>query len=315
MRIIAETAKSDIATVYIAEMQKGKYIEFVESTQPPIPRDKKWVLILSTLYGCPVGCRFCDSGWHYQGKISKDEMFEQIDYLITRRFPDRIVPVDKFKIQFARMGEPSLNSAVLDVLDEFSDRYDAPGFLPSISTVAPIGRELFFDRLLDIKKAKYKNRFQLQFSIHTTRNSQRDEIIPVKKWSFRDIANYAERFYSPGDRKITLNFALFENVIVDARTLKEYFNPELFIIKLTPINPTSAAKSNNIISEVFTNKKVFEMVRSLEVADYEVILSIGELEENKIGSNCGQFITNFLMKQQSIDDAYTYPLVYNINPS
>ena len=51
MRIIAKTGKENIAMVYIAEMDNGKLIEFVESVQPPIPREKKWVLIVSTLYG------------------------------------------------------------------------------------------------------------------------------------------------------------------------------------------------------------------------------------------------------------------------
>lgn len=311
MKVIAETAKSDIATVYIAELEKGKYVEFVESTQPPIPREKKWVLIISTLYGCPVGCRFCDSGWHYQGKLNKADLLHQIDYMVTQRFPDRNIPIEKFKIQFSRMGEPALNDSVLDVLDEFPNLYNAPGFLPSLSTVAPIGRDSFFERLLEIKKAKYDSTFQLQFSIHSTKMSQRDEIIPVKKWSFKDIAAYGNRFYSNNNRKITLNFALFEKGNLDVDVLKEHFDPNIFIIKLTPINPTSAAQTHSIISEVFSNKKVFELVKKLEYVGYEVLLSIGELEENKIGSNCGQFITNFLMKQQKLEDAYTYPLVFN----
>jgi len=108
MKIIAKTGKESIATVYIAETEDGKLIEFVESVQPPIPRQKKWVLTLSTLYGCPVGCRFCDAGNYYEGKLSLNDIMSQIDYLIVSRFPHREVSVHKFKIQFARMGEPSL---------------------------------------------------------------------------------------------------------------------------------------------------------------------------------------------------------------
>ncbi|MBM3324537.1 MAG: radical SAM protein, partial [Calditrichaeota bacterium] len=46
----------------------------------------------------------------------------------------------------------------------------------------------------------------------------------------------------------------------------------------------------------------------LQEAGYEVLLSIGELTENDIGSNCGQHITNFLRAGTSIPDAYTVPL-------
>ena len=72
MRIIGKTGREDIALVYLAETKEGKLVEFVESVQPPIPRDEKWVLIVSTLYGCPVGCLFCDAGGWYDGKLSKE---------------------------------------------------------------------------------------------------------------------------------------------------------------------------------------------------------------------------------------------------
>jgi 23S rRNA (adenine2503-C2)-methyltransferase len=313
MKVIAETEKSEIATVYIAELENGKYIEFVESTQPPIPRDKKWVLIVSTLVGCPIGCKFCDSGWYYNGKLTKEQILQQIDYMVSKRFPTREINIDKFKIQFSRMGEPSLNDEVLDVLDEFDKYFKAKNFIPSLSTVAPFGREKFFDKLLEIKKEKYDSTFQLQFSIHTTSHTQRNEVIPVKKWSFEQIAEYGKRFYSGNNRKITINFALFKDAKVEVETIKRYFDPEIFLIKLTPVNPTTAAKSNNIVSQVFTNHNVIKLVKQLELNGFNVILSIGELEENKIGSNCGQFITNYLMKQEKLEEAYTYQLIYQEN--
>ena len=86
MKIVAKAGSEDIAIVYIADMDPGndreneRLVEFVESLQPPIPRREKWVLIISTLYGCPVGCSFCDAGIHYGGKLSKDDMLSQIDF-------------------------------------------------------------------------------------------------------------------------------------------------------------------------------------------------------------------------------------------
>ena len=101
MKVIARAGREDIAMVYVAETEYGKSIEFVESIQPPLPRDEKWVLIVSTLYGCPVSCRFCDAGSCFQGKISKKDILSQIDYLIKKRYPDRKVPIKNFKIQFS----------------------------------------------------------------------------------------------------------------------------------------------------------------------------------------------------------------------
>jgi len=297
MKIIGRAGREDIAYVYLAEMAENKHIEFVESIQPPIPREEKWVLIVSTLFGCPVGCKICDAGGWYKGRLSKEDIFRQIDYLVTQRYPDKIIPARKFKVQLARMGEPSLNINVLDVLSDLPGRYDAPGLIPCISTVAPVKTDSFFSKLTHIKNRYYPDgHFQMQFSIHSTDSAIRDKFIPIKKWLLPQIAKYGERFFKKGDRKIALNFALAENVPIDINILSEYFNPEKFIIKLTPVNPTISARQNKINNILFSDSEdiALRLVSSLKEKDFEVIVSIGELEENRIGSNCGQLVKSFI---------------------
>ena len=310
MKIIAKTGKEDLAIVYIAETNNGNLIEFVESLQPPIPREKKWILIVSTLFGCPVECRFCDAGSFYQGKLSEDEIISQIDFLVKQRFPNGTIPVEKFKIQFARLGEPSFNQNVLSVLDKLPNLFKAPGLLPSLSTVAPCGTDMFFERLLVIKKSKYPLRFQFQFSLHSTEENKRDWLIPIKKWDFKKMAEYGNKFYNNGGTKITLNFALSKHSLIEPGILLRYFSPEIFLIKVTPVNPTYRASKNNITS-ILPEQKGVELVELLQTAGYEVIVSIGEFEENYIGSNCGQFITTYNKSQDKIEGVYTYELQKN----
>ncbi|MBC8465798.1 radical SAM protein, partial [bacterium] len=116
MKITDRFGNGELATVFIAENREGQQIEFVESIQPPFPAEKKWVNIISTLYGCPVNCKICDAGSNYQGKLSVEELLFQIDYLINYKFPDLQIPAEKWKIQFARMGEPAYNLNVIEVL-------------------------------------------------------------------------------------------------------------------------------------------------------------------------------------------------------
>ena len=300
MKVISSSGQENIATVFLAEMKDNNIIEFLESVQPPYPRDKKWVLIVSTLFGCPVKCPICDAGGFYKGKLSKDEIFEQIDFLVRRQYPDLSVPVKKFKIQFARMGEPSFNMAVLDVLEELPSRYNAPGLMPCISSVAPNVSDKFFERLLEIKERYYRGKFQLQFSIHSTDKDERDFLIPVKKWSFDKIAEYGQRYYKEGDRKITLNFAPSDKSIIDVAVLKNHFDPKLFFIKITPLNPTYRAEKNKLSSYINPDQKIlrYDLIESLKDGGYEVLLSIGETAENQIGSNCGQYITQHLNKAE-----------------
>ena len=309
MKVFAMTGTPDVAEVFMADMGGGRMIEFVEALQPPYARDERWILMVSTLFGCPVKCLMCDAGGSYRGKPSAEEILAQIDHIVYRWYPDGRVPAVKFKIQFARMGEPALNMAVLEALEALPTRYDAPGLMPSLSTIAPHGTEAFFEGLLDVKNRLYSGgRFQFQYSIHTTDTALRDRIIPVRKWTFAQMARFGERFYRPGDRKITLNFALAAGNPADPQALLRYFDPARYLVKITPVNPTWRATQNGLSSFVdpcdpSSGKLVAE---AMQMAGYDTILSIGEVEENEIGSNCGQYVLKYLEEKQAVEGGYSY---------
>lgn len=292
MRITGQRGEADLATVYIAELKGGGLIEFVESVQPPVPRSEKWVLIVSTLKGCPVSCPICDAGTSYAGKLSYGEIIGQIDYMVRKRFNDCKVPISKFKIQFARMGDPAFNPSVLDVLQELPDSYDAPGLLPSISTIAPRGCDGFLERLTDIKNSLFQGgRFQMQFSIHASSQDSRRKLIPCDTMSFDDMSKWGEDFYSDGDRKISLNFAAVRGYPIEPAVIADIFPPECFMIKLTPVNPTRSSRNNGLHGVIDPDhpETADELVNGFRNAGFNTILSIGETRENRIGSNCGMY--------------------------
>ena len=309
MRVIADFGTDDLARVYVATAgdKEERLVEFVESVQPPIARDEKWVLIVSTLYGCPVGCAICDAGSWYEGPIDAEGILDQILYMVDRRFEDRAVPVPKFKIQFARMGEPAFNPAVIDVLRRLPRMLDAPGLLPSLSTVAPAGVEGFFEELLGVKNALYGGgRFQFQFSLHSTDRAVRARLIPVRSMPFEWMAAFGSRFRRAGDQKVTLNFAVAAGVPVDPGAVGALFSPDDFLIKLTPVNPTVRAAQNGLESGIDPARP--ETGSALEAAfvreGFDVILSVGEADENLIGSNCGMFVSELRRGTMRVRDGY-----------
>jgi 23S rRNA (adenine2503-C2)-methyltransferase len=315
MDIVARVGSEDVAMVYVGEYPDGELVEFVEAVQPPMPREQKWVLMVSTLYGCPVECKMCDAGGFYHGKVPKDRLLAQIDQLVYKHYPDGVIPCEQFKIQFARMGEPAFNREVLRAMEELPTRYTAPGLMPSLSTIAPAGVDRFFEELRQIKDKYYSGgRFQFQFSMHTSDEELRKTLIPVKTWSFERMAEYGESFYQPGDRKITLNFALAEGNPVEPEILLRYFDPEKFLIKITPLNPTYSAENNNLNSYLDPNKQKeeYEVPAKLEQAGYRVIVSIGEAEENLIGSNCGQFVLKHVQAERKLGDGYLYKIDHDL---
>ncbi len=294
MEIIHKTGNPDLATVYVAKLNDDSCIEFVESLQPPYNIEEKWVLIISTLKGCPVDCAICDAGGNYKGKLTEDELLWQIDYLVNQKFPDKKIPSKKFKIQFARMGDPAFNPNVISVLKKLPDIYPGANIIPSISTIAPGGTDNFFEELIEVKNKFYPHgKFQMQFSVHCSDQILKQELIPFKTWDFKKISTYGHRFYAKGDRKITLNFATPNGYPLEPDVLREYFNPEIFIIKLTPVNPSHKSCKKKLSSLIDTreqNPLNHKIVQGFKDKSYDVILSIGELEENQIGSNCGLYI-------------------------
>ncbi|MBI2342114.1 MAG: radical SAM protein, partial [Deltaproteobacteria bacterium] len=143
MNVVSKTGDPKFATVYVAKVRDNPkaLIEFVDALDPKYPREEKWVIIVSTQIGCPIGCLMCDSGSFFLGDLTKGEIFAQIDCVFSDHQPlvtsHCFSSHPKLKIQFARMGEPALNPCVLGVLEELPRKYPVKGLMPCIATTAP----------------------------------------------------------------------------------------------------------------------------------------------------------------------------------
>ncbi|MBT3181102.1 MAG: radical SAM protein [Deltaproteobacteria bacterium] len=293
--ILSKTGDPEIAEVYVAKFRGDSNLlaEFVEARDPDVPKDEKWVIIVSTQFGCPVGCSMCDAGGDFRGNLTADEIFGQIDYIIGQNPLKRLFSVEKFKIQFARMGEPTLNPAVLDVLRDIPKKYDASGLIPCIATVAPTASRDWLENLLEIRCTEYMGRpFQLQLSINSTDEVSRDKLMPVSKIGFKDLSNFAQRFFEGGPRKVALNFALSEGNAIEPRIIADNFDSKTCCVKITPLNPTYRSRDMGLKTALPPDapNEVDRLCNELQDLGFDVILSIGDTRENQIGSNCGMAV-------------------------
>lgn len=295
MKILSKHGDPDIAEVYVAKFRDDDDLaaEFVDARDPAFARADKWVMIVSTQFGCPVSCPMCDAGDDYLGDLSADEIFAQIEAIRNSHPEIPLHSVKKLKIQFARMGEPALNPAVLDVIEELPMRYDVPGLIPCIATTAPACARAWFDRLLSIRHGIYRSRdFQMQFSINSTDEKFRDKLAPVGKMSLAEIGNYSRFFHETGLRKAGLNFALAEGVPVEPETIAKHFDPEFACIKITPLNPTLRSAETGFKTALSPDapQEAEKLCNEFMQLGFDVILSIGDERENAIGSNCGMAV-------------------------
>ncbi len=292
MEVLAHTGKIDLAQIYVARMRDDLdyLVEFVDACDRNAgDRREKWVIIISTQFGCPVKCLMCDAGGEFKGNLKFEELVFQVQSVIDAHPELAPHQCGKFKIQFARMGEPSLNDEVLKVLSWIHESH--PKAIPCIATMLPRGREQWFDKLLTVRERFHD--FQLQFSINSTDDSYRDILMPYPKMSWHYMAEYVKDFYRQGQRKVCLNFALCPEIPVNPEAARDYFDPEFAVIKLTPLNPTITGQENRMTSMMDSSAAEPLLARkSQEFArlGFSVIQSIGNMDENLIGSNCGQAV-------------------------
>ncbi|MDP2807173.1 MAG: radical SAM protein [bacterium] len=295
MIIVQVTGKPELARVYVASLRNDplNLVEFVDACSPSIgDRLKKWVIIISSQLGCPVNCLMCDAGGGFRGNLSSAEMLGQVKAVVTDNGLDPNACA-KFKVQFARMGEPALNPQVMTALRDLSGLY--PTVIPCIATIGPKDSSRWFAELLIVRDL-FRD-FQLQFSVNSTDEALRNAIMPYPKMSLTELAEYGQAFYRPGQRKAVLNFALQPQWPLDAIALRRIFDPKYFAVKLTPTNPTVTGSRNRLDLDedlAAISSKMEEKAKELERQGFLVIRSIGELEENRIGSNCGQAVKSFV---------------------
>jgi len=293
LKIVERRDVPGLATLYLAELDAARRIEFVDTMEPGVPKAEKWVMMISTQAGCAVGCRMCDAGaTGYHGNLSAPEMLEQIRFIAAQNPGLDLARHPKVKIHFARMGEPSLNPAVLEALRDLAREPVRPGLIVSVSTVAPKSPAIapWFEELRRVKDECFPGgRFQLQFSLHATDEEIRHKIVPIKKWTLEEVADYGRRFVRPGDRKVTLNFAPGPGEALDAAAIARVFDPEHFLVKVTPINPTlSARRSQTTFVWTQAPEPIRAAAAELERRGFEVILSPSFPEEIESETSCGQ---------------------------
>ncbi|MBI5594641.1 MAG: radical SAM protein [Elusimicrobia bacterium] len=283
-----------IAELYAAERRDDptRRLEFIDALDPGVPRGDKWVIMVSTQYGCCVGCAMCDAAERrFRGNVPAQDILAQIRTVLAAHPETDPRTVKKLKVHFARMGEPTFNQGVLEALEALAAE-GLPGLLPSISTVAPDcpPSAAFLERLLEVKDRSFPGgMFQLQFSVHTTDAEVRRSLIPIRTWTLERMGEYARRWLRPGDRLVTLNVLSAPGLPFDPARLREVFDPAVCVVKLTPVHPTKRATRNGLLDDWRDPpERVKERASVLESLGFKVIINSPWPEETAGGVSCGQ---------------------------
>lgn len=273
-------------------MGLGRDIERVEHTEM-LPLEKKWVITISTQYGCSMGCKFCDVPKVGKGtNATYDDLIDQVLFGISLH--PEVTHTERLNIHFARMGEPTWNDSVLDAANWLKKNLESKFKVhPVVSTMMPkhnVSLVRFIQLWMHIKNKVFGGNAGLQLSINSTNEAERNHMFHNNALSLEKIAKVMDNIVPVG-RKITLNFAV-ANYEIDPDVLLKYFNPDNYIIKLTPMHKTVSALQNNIRTDgdYTTIYPYKECEGQLVNAGYDVLVFVASKEEDLGRITCGNAI-------------------------
>ena len=270
---------------------------------PCMPLQEKWVVTLSTQYGCVMKCTFCDvPNIPWAGNVSHEDLKKQL-YSAISLFHD-VGYTERLNIHFARMGEPIFNKAVFDFaiwMYEHKYRiYQDTGLRietlhPVLTTSLPKAFNGLEKRILewcDIKNNLDNGQAGLQFSINSTDERQRSDMYQDMQVNLEELERIADKMPDPVGRKYCLNFAYSTDYIIDAEYLANKFDPDKFMCKITPIHNNNACRENGIktIGGYDSYRPYALPENALKSAGFDVLVFLPSTDEENGLVTCGNAI-------------------------
>lgn len=272
--------------------------------QAMLPLDEKWVITISTQYGCSMGCKFCDVPKVGKGiNVTYDDLKNQITTGLLLH--PEIHTTKRLNVHYARMGEPTWNTHVIDFTRKMrKELYPYIGrslIHPVVSTMLPKNNanlEWFLNCWMDLKNYDFRGDAGLQLSINSTSDEEREYMFSGNACTLEKASELGKMLDMPIGRKITLNFAVAEYEI-NAEKLADLFHPDKFIIKLTPMHKTHTALENGIetLGDYTTMYPYKQYEEDLKAAGFDVLVFIASEYEDLGRITCGNAILSGTMPE------------------
>lgn len=263
-----------------------------------MPLSRKWVVTISTQYGCSMNCKFCDVPKVGRGRnASLKDLKNQVAAALSLH--PEIAHTDRLNLHYARMGEPTWNTNVLThakgLRCDLWERLGNSLVHPVISTMLPRankGLVPFLEEWCRIKNNVFDGDAGLQFSINSTCETQRSWLFSGSSLSLREIGDIGRLLPMPKGRKYALNFAVANDTIIDGAVLRSHFDPEKFMCKITPIHETQTSGEYDITtSDGYDCYYPYKQAEdTLKQAGFDVLVFIPSKDEDESRITCGNAI-------------------------
>lgn len=205
-----------------------------------IPTATRSTACVSSQVGCSLDCTFCATAKIKRMRnLNADEIYDQVVAMDqqSRLYFGR--PLSN--IVFMGMGEPLMNyNNLIKAIDKITQP-EALGMSPSRITVSTSG----IPKMI-IKMADDQVRFGLAISLHSARQTLRQELMPfAEKFPLEELASAIRYWYQKTKKPVTYEYVVWKGINdgeEDIRALVDFCKPTPCKVNLISYNPIGEDK-------------------------------------------------------------------------
>ncbi len=258
---------------FLFELKDRKLIESVL-----ISHKNRHTLCVSSQIGCLLGCDFCATAtMKYERNLDTSEILLQF-YYVQNYLSERGEKLGN--VVFMGMGEPFLNydnviEAINILNSEKGQNFSKRNFTISTSGIIP-----------GIKKFTEEERqINLAISLHSVKDSVRNEIMPInKKWNIKSLKEALLEYQKKTGNRITFEYILIEDLnceTKDAFELIAFLKNFSCLVNLIPYNPVIGKPYKTPSKR--RQREFYDLLK-----DKNVNVTLRETKGQDIAAACGQ---------------------------
>ena len=244
-----------------------------------IPTATRTTACVSSQVGCSLDCKFCATAKiKHMRNLNIDEIYDQVKAMDkqSRHYYGR--PLSN--IVFMGMGEPLMNYKNLIACIEKISRPDGLAISPSRITVSTSGIPKMIKKIADDGV-----KFRLAVSLHSARQSVREQLMPfAKKFPLKELAASIQYWYEKTSKPVTYEYIVWKNI----NDKKEDIDALIDFCKNTPCKV-------NLIEYNPVGENEFTQADNETISDYRYALEANRItvtfrrsRGNDIDAACGQ---------------------------
>ena len=251
-----------------------------------IPTAARTTACVSSQVGCSLDCKFCATAKIKRMRnLNMDEIYDQVKAMDQQSQYYYGRPLSN--IVFMGMGEPLMNYKNMIASIEKITRPDGLAISPSRITVSTSG----IPKMI-IKMADDGVKFSLAVSLHSARQSVREQLMPfTKKFPLNELVTSIQYWYEKTSKPVTYEYIIWKNI----NDKKEDIDALVDLCKSTPCKV-------NLIEYNPIGENEFLQADNDTISDYRSALEANRItvtlrrsRGKDIDAACGQ-LANKLMK-------------------